>query len=343
MEQFRILLFDNDIELEMIIGSDKLMQKVERAENYKILLGMIGKNNYDAAIINPELCEGDVEAVVKLFLTRKVPVLVILDKYNEVEKIIDALSAGAFDYFQRPLVNIISETQKGEVSKDISAKIMLAVKSKDKIKIVDTIKESSVPAFDFRKSSKKIIIIGSSTGGPQSLEQIIPVFPKEIPGPIIVVQHMPQAFTKKLAERFDAISNVKVKEAEDGEELVNGVCYIAKGDYHLILKKNNDKKVIIALNQKERILGVRPCINVTMESAAKIYGRNVIGVILTGMGTDGTVGSKKIKENGGTIIVESEKTSIIYGMPKSVVTSGYYDAIIDLEKIPVAVLQILEV
>lgn len=343
MENYKIILIDNTDDVETLIRSEKSIQKIERISDYDFLSDAIKKDDYDVAIINPELSSENADHIVKELLKRRIPSLVILNKYDAVEKTIDALSAGAFDYFNRPHLDFMTKSKKEEALKDILSKIKLASESKDRINIIDMKKEELDSTFDFTESSEKIIIIGSSTGGPQSLEQIIPIFPKEIPGPIIVVQHIPEAFTQKLAERFDSISNINVKEAEDGEELKAGVCYIAKGDHHLTLRRKDEKKVVISLNKKDKLLGVRPCINITMESAARIYGKKVIGVVLTGMGTDGTIGSKKIKEKGGTVIVESEATSIIYGMPKSVVNSGYYDAIVDLQKIPIAVLQMLEV
>lgn len=339
MGVYKLLLYDNSDELKIILEENEVV--VDYTNNAEDIPSLIRKNRYDSAILNPEICKCDMDKMIKTLLAKKIPSLIILNKYDEVEKVIEALSSGGFDYFLRPS-RVSTEKQREEIIGEIISKVYLSSTSKDKIKPNDAIIADETIKFNFRKSTEKIIIIGSSTGGPQSLDHVIPFFPKEIPAPIIVVQHMPPIFTKKLAERLDSLSNVKVKEAEEGEELTDGVCYIAPGDYHLELKRKDDK-TIIKLNQKERILGVRPCINVTMESAAKLYGKNTIGIVLTGMGSDGTIGSKKIKEKGGTILVQSEATSIIYGMPKAVVVSGYYDAIVDLQKIPVATLQVLEV
>lgn len=339
MSAYRLLLYDDTDEIKTILEENEV--EIDYVSNTEDILQLIRKNKYDSAILNPEICKCDMDKLIKTLLSKKIPSLIILNKYDEVEKVIDSLSSGGFDYFMRPS-KILTEKQKETAVGEIISKVYLASSSKNKIKPNETATLDKTIKFNFKKSTEKIIIIGSSTGGPQSLDQVIPHFPKEIPAPIIIIQHMPPIFTKKLAERLDSISNMHVKEAENEEEIKDGVCYIAPGDYHLELKRKDDK-TFIKLNQKERLLGVRPCINITMESAAKIYEKNTIGIILTGMGSDGTIGAKKIKERNGTVIVQSENTSIIYGMPKSVVLSGYYDAIIDLQKIAVATLQVLEV
>lgn len=335
---FDIIILDKDEELKNLLGEQKdiTLQVWKDADSFE---RQIRAKQFDAALINPNCYKEDIAVLVKVLSYKKIPTIVILERYDDIEKTIDALSAGAFDYFSKPFLKIISREDKENIKKDVVQKITLSQNAKNKLRaIIEGEKETY--DFEFSSDFKKIIIIGSSTGGPQSLDQIIPIIPKGIPTPIIIVQHMPEGFTQKFAERLNSISEISVKEAEDGEELKSGVCYVAKGDHHLVLKKEKNK-TIITLNQQERMLGVRPCINITMESASKIYKSKTIGVILTGMGSDGTIGAKKIKEAGGTIIVQTPETAIISSMPKSVVEKKYCDEIVDLDKIPVALLQLL--
>lgn len=327
----RLILYDSDDSFTNLLDG---MITVTRAETEESLLKDF--QNFDACLLNPALLKITHKLVHKII--DKIPIILILDKQSNIEKVIDALSHGAFDYISKPPVNIMGDSEIKAVANSIVEKIKSAVDS-TKLTVV---RHDLDREYNFTRSSQKIIIIGSSTGGPQSLEQIIPLIPKEIPSPVIVVQHMPEDFTCKLADRLNSISMLEVKEAEDGETLKNGVCYVAKGNYHMELIKNMNN-VQVSLNKKEKIHGTRPSIDITMKSATNCYGSNMIGVILTGMGNDGTIGAKKIKENGGTIIAQSEKTSVIFGMPKSVIKSGYYDEIVDLQKIPVAILQILEI
>ena len=265
----------------------------------------------------------------------------ILENPKDIEYVIEGLSLGAFDYFHKAPISILDESQIEANMQNIIEKISFAIDAKDKIGTTHH-ETSNDLNYDFTSSSKKLVIIGSSTGGPQSLERVVPLLPKEIPSSIIIVQHMPEEFTGKLASRLDKISDIKVKEAEEGEELKKGICYIAKGNHHLeLMKKSN--KIHLTLNKKEKLHGTRPSVDITMQSATKYFGKNILGIIMRGMGSDETIGAKKIKEKGGTVIAQSEKTSIIFGMPRSVISKGYYDEIVDLDKIPVAILQILEV
>lgn len=351
MTLLNIFLIDKDEKLKDLILNTKRNDmyaginefSIEYVNNFKDFNKKI-KNNFDVLMINPDLLVEEInimEEIEKLRL-RKIPTIVIMDKFNEVEKTIDMLSSGAFDYFLKQPARVLTQRDKEKKVKEILDKILLGKISFIRVEEI-YYKPIDYNRYNFLNSIKKIIVMGSSTGGPQTLEKIIPNISKDIPSSIIIVQHMPKEFTKKLAERLDSLSMIKVKEASDGEELIDGVCYIAKGGYHLVLEEDLKSRIFISLNKKEKILGVRPSIDITMESASKIFKHKAVGVILTGMGTDGTIGAKKIKERGGTIIVQSEKTSIIFGMPKSVINKGYYDEIVDLENISHAMLQVLEV
>lgn len=173
---------------------------------------------------------------------------------------------------------------------------------------------------------KKIVAVGCSTGGPRALTEIIPLLPADIPACIIVVQHMPPKFTASLAERLDALSEIEVKEAANGDKIRPGIVYIAPGDYHILAGKND----VIYLNQDPQQHGVRPSVNVLMTSVATIYGKRSIGVILTGMGTDGRDGTKAVKEQGGYVLAEHENSCVVYGMPRAAIEAGSVDRVVVL-------------
>ena len=173
---------------------------------------------------------------------------------------------------------------------------------------------------------KKIVAMGCSTGGPRALTEIIPLLPADIPACIIVVQHMPPKFTASLAERLDALSEIDVKEAANGDKIRPGIVYIAPGDYHILAGKND----VIYLNQDPQQHGVRPSVNVLMSSVATIYGKRSIGVILTGMGTDGRDGTKAVKEQGGYVLAEHENSCVVYGMPRAAIEAGSVDRVVVL-------------
>lgn len=341
MNSLNIILYDVNEDIKILLENDPQIRKIDYFKSKDELIEGISKKNYDICIINPQNCKLSLLDFIKEMNSKKISILISMEKPSDIEKTIEGLSNGAFDYFYKPIISLMDETETANKINEIIIKLKLAKEAQTKLDITNTPIYDKYD-YDFKNSSKKLVIIGSSTGGPQSLEKIIPTLPEKIPCPIIVVQHMPEDFTAKFAERLNSISKLHVKEVEEGEELKDGICYVAKGNYHLRFKKLNDK-LFFSLDQKEKIHGTRPSIDIMIESAAKYYKKNLLGIILTGMGTDGTIGAKKIKENGGTVLVQSEKTSIIFGMPKSVIEHGYYDAIVDLEKIPMSMLQILEV
>ena len=172
----------------------------------------------------------------------------------------------------------------------------------------------------------KVLVIGSSTGGPKALSQLVPELPAELPVPVLVVQHMPAGFTKSFAERLDQMSAVRVKEGEIGDPLEAGTVLLAPGDHHMVVTSTGR----IALNQDPPVWGVRPSVDVTMVSVVNLYGDKTIGVVLTGMGSDGSRGTAEIKAWGGMVAVEHESTCAIYGMPRCVVEKGNADKVLPL-------------
>lgn len=185
-------------------------------------------------------------------------------------------------------------------------------------------------------TGKKLVVIGTSTGGPQALQSVITRLPSNLPCGVVVVQHMPAGFTKSLADRLNSISGIAVKEAENDEIIRPGQVYIAPGDYHLRIAPTigNERKIV--LSQEPRVGNLRPTVNYMFESAAQ-FGRDLISVIMTGMGSDGCDGMKKIKATGGYSIAQDEASCVVYGMPKAVVDAGLADEIQPLNKIAEAI------
>ena len=181
---------------------------------------------------------------------------------------------------------------------------------------------------------KYIVVIGTSTGGPRALQDVVPLFPREIPAAILIVQHMPSGFTKSLAERLDSLSFIKVKEAQDGDVLKAGHAYLAPGGFHMVLNNYRIEGYKIGLNKNPPVLGHRPSVNVMMNSVARVVNdKDVIAIMMTGMGSDGSEGILKIKNTGGKTIAQNEDTCIVYGMPKSAVEAGAIDKIVPLQEI----------
>jgi two-component system chemotaxis response regulator CheB len=176
-----------------------------------------------------------------------------------------------------------------------------------------------------------IVSIGTSTGGPKALQEIIPKLPKDFPVPIVIAQHMPPNFTKPFAERLDQLSQLSVKEAEEGETIKPGIVYIAPGRGHMRLKRRGIETLVNISDDKEEFI-YRPSVDALMLSVADCFPGRSLGVILTGMGNDGAKGCKKIKENGGRIFAQNEESCVVYGMPRAVIEAGIADKVVSLEE-----------
>jgi two-component system, chemotaxis family, protein-glutamate methylesterase/glutaminase len=251
---------------------------------------------------------------------------------------IQALELGAFDFIKKPETD--SQADMESLRNDLISKV-LAAGNAQKHKVVHTqFSEKSYTRPHTTTGAKratrvKTVVIASSTGGPQALKEVIPYIPKDLPAQILVVQHMPPKFTDMFAQRLDKISSFKVKEAQEGDILEAQQVLIAPGNFHMLVEAPNK----IVLNQAPQVCGVRPAADITFASAAKIFKEDLICVVLTGMGHDGTFGSKIVKSFGGYCIAEDKSTSIIYGMPKSVIDAGYADEIQPLDKITKAIVE----
>ena len=205
---------------------------------------------------------------------------------------------------------------------------------------INRVPSANTPVKKIIATGKKIVVIGTSTGGPQALQAVITRLPRNLPCGVVVVQHMPAGFTRSLAERLNSISEIAVKEAEHEEIIKPGQVYIAPGDYHLRIVPAIGGERKIVLSQEPRVGNLRPTVNYMFDSAAQ-FGRDLISVIMTGMGSDGCEGMKKVKATGGYSIAQDENSCVVYGMPKAVVDAGLADEIRPLNKIAEAIVDAL--
>lgn len=189
------------------------------------------------------------------------------------------------------------------------------------------------------KNNKDIILIGASTGGPNAIEKIVSEFEKDLNAAVLIVQHMPSGFTKTFAERLNRRCQLEVLEASDGIKIEKNKVYIAPGGYHMIVRD----KGIIEVNKDEPIWGVRPAVDKLFISAASIYKSKILSIILTGMGRDGAEGTVVVKMNNGTTIAQDEKSSVIYGMPKSAYETGSVDYVLPLKDIASKIKSLIKV
>jgi two-component system chemotaxis response regulator CheB len=174
-----------------------------------------------------------------------------------------------------------------------------------------------------------LVVISASTGGPQTLMQLVPMFPERFAGAVLLVQHMPGAFTSQFSAQLDEVANVTVKEAEPGEIMQAGRMYLCPGSHHLRISNTGR----LVLDDGPRINGYKPCADVTLETASAYAGNSMISVVLTGMGNDAARGSIAVKERGGYVIAQDEASAVIFGMPAEAIKTGAVDAVVPLERI----------
>ena len=186
-----------------------------------------------------------------------------------------------------------------------------------------------------------IVAIGTSTGGPRALQEVLTRLPGSLPCPTVVVQHMPPGFTKSLAERLNSLSELTVKEAADNDKLSAGTVYITPGDFHLTLRRDASG-TYVKLNKDPAIGGLRPAVDPMMVSVAETYGTKTVGVILTGMGHDGAKGMQAIKRLHGRTIAEDQSTSVVFGMPKAAIEAGAVDTVLPLPQVAEGIVQCLK-
>lgn len=287
--------------------------------------------------LKPDLITMDVEmpimdgikALEIIMKEAPTPVLMISSLTRAgAEATISALELGAVDFVAKSagiLSNITS------IGSEILAKSRVAVHAKVWKFVEKTVKTPLVvknvlpPPVTFGNDTG-ILAIGTSTGGPRALQEVITKLPGNLPCGVVIVQHMPPGFTKSLAERLDSLSALTVKEAEHNDVITPGVVLIAPGNYHMTIEREGNKK-IVRLNQNAPIGGHRPAVDPMMESVARVYGQGIVGVILTGMGHDGAKGIKAIKEKGGYTIAEDQSTAVVFGMPKAAIELGVVDKV----------------
>jgi len=189
---------------------------------------------------------------------------------------------------------------------------------------------------------ENLIAIGSSTGGPRALERVLTSLPSKINAAIIIAQHMPKGFTASLAQRLNNICNIRVFEAKEGDIIKNDTAYIAPGGQHMIVELDKNNNCVIHLFEDKIKSYYKPSVDALMESVAALPTKKRIGVILTGMGSDGAKGLKALKQNGGIIIAQDEATCVVFGMPAAAIKEGIVDKVLPLDKIAEEIIRIVE-
>lgn len=354
--KIKVLVVDDSAFMRKVIAdmisSDDDMEVVGVARNGEEALEMIVSRKPDVVTMDVEMPKMDgLTALKQIMEVSPMPVIMLSSlTTNGAVETLKALDYGAFDFITKPTSLIKVSTP--EVRDELLTKIKIASRTKvfkptvatrQPKPILTTTKEPfKSTASHGRTKFKKIIAIGTSTGGPRALQDVIPFIPRDIDASILIVQHMPPGFTKSLADRLDSMSQIHVKEAEDGDVMQAGVAYLAPGDCHIKVSKQAGQ-FVIKLDNGERVSGHKPSVDAMMYSIASLNDRNVIGVIMTGMGADGADGMSKVKANRGFVIAQDEESCVVFGMPKSTIKLGVVDKVVSLTNIANEIVKAMEV
>lgn len=277
-----------------------------------------------------------IEALRQIMQQTPVPVVMISSlTHDGAEATIKALELGAVDFVAKTAgpISTLSGIQSEIIEKcrGAAAANVRPLRQTQSVSPIPTTQAAvSLPLS--AAADDRVVAIGTSTGGPRALQEVLTHLPGSLPCGVVIVQHMPPGFTKSLAERLNSLSALTIKEAENNDVVRHGLVLIAPGNYHMTFERVQSKTVV-KLNQNPPIGGHRPSVDPMMESIATIYRQKAVGVILTGMGHDGSRGIAAIKRFNGITIAEDQTTAVVYGMPKSAVELGVVDRLVPLQAV----------
>lgn len=347
--KIKVLIIDDSALVRSILKKglekDEGIDIIGAAPDVYIGRDLIVKHRPDVITLDIEMPKMDGIAFLKKLMPQfPIPVVIVSSLSQKGKQItLEALDSGAVDYVAKPASNIAQGLNE------------MMFELRTKIKIASTANVSHWKNKRFEKAEKrkdiiggkalsestdKVVAIGASTGGTEAIRQVIENLPITTPG-IVIVQHMPKIFTKTFADRLNEISLLQVKEAEEGDRVMNGRVLIAPGDFHMTVYRSGGMYKV-KLNQNEKVNGHRPAVDILFYSVAEHVGKNAYGIILTGMGADGAKGLKAMKEAGSKNIGQDKESSIVYGMPKVAYDMGAVDKQTSLNNISSSLINIIK-
>lgn len=333
MKKIKVLCVDDSAlirsMISKIVNEQTDMEMVATAPNPLIARDLIKQFNPDVLTLDVEMPHMDgLDFLERLMRLRPMPVIMVSSLTTKgSETTLNALELGAVDFVTKPEMRVQNGLALYAEAITEKIRIAAAVKVNRREKYLPTPALVSGPLA----GRDKIIAIGASTGGTEALRRVLVPLPKTCPG-IVITQHMPPGFTRSFAERLNMLCQITVKEAEDGDRVQPGHAYIAPGDYHMELVRGSGHYQI-KLNQLPHVNRHRPSVDVLFNSVATSAARNAIGVILTGMGNDGARGLLAMRHSGAATLAQSEKTCVVFGMPREAIALNAACEIVDLDKI----------
>ncbi|MFP4175659.1 MAG: protein-glutamate methylesterase/protein-glutamine glutaminase [Planctomycetota bacterium] len=339
----RVLVVDDSSLVRKLLTrqleQDPEIEVVGAAPDPYVARDMIVEHEPDVVTLDIEMPRMDgVTFLRKLMKHHPMPVIIVSSLTSKGGKLsMRALEAGAVEVVQKAGNQYTPGDMGDSLTRKVKAAAGVNVRSLKKTRSGQVSRTESLTR-DF-KTSHNLLVIGASTGGTVALQKILENLPASTP-PTLVVQHMPQSFTRYFADRLDTLSDMDVREAEDRDQLVGGLALICPGNYHMTVKRSG-AKYRVRVNKGPLVNRHRPSVDVLFKSAA-VAGKNAVGVILTGMGRDGARGMKAMHEAGAHTIAQDENTSVVYGMPRAAVQLDAVDEELPIERIPDAIVRALK-
>ena len=323
-----------------IINSDETFQAIDTCRDGLDALEKLRAKRYDGVVLDVNMPRMDGLALLEQLQKERIRATVIMvstTTTKDAEVTMLAMERGAVDFVTKP-TNVIEA--KGDVFKTKLLGVLNAVLKTQKM-ILGSRQSDALEKVVLRRSTEtirsrnKLVALACSTGGPKALQSVIPYLPENLDAPMILVQHMPAGFTKSMADRLNEVSQIHVKEAEDGDVLKKGTVYIAPGGKHMEIKKSPDGSHKIRLNDElPPIGGLKPCADITYDSLRTCGYDQIVCVVLTGMGADGTKGIKSLaKSKPVYVISQNAETCVVYGMPKSIAETGLVNEVVPLTQV----------
>jgi two-component system chemotaxis response regulator CheB len=345
-DKVQVLIVNDSMYMRSLFGdmisSSQRLHVIDTANDGLDALRKIRKNRPDVVLLDLEMPNMDGLSFIENIMPIDPLPMVLVSSYGQkgADVVFDALEMGAVDFVPIPQ----DDPEKMRTLQDILiSKLEIAAQAKNRLRLKTakmvghhsdskSVPHVSSPQKEALRGSEDsaIVVIGASTGGPGIVAEIMSKLSADLPAGVLIVQHMPEGFTKSFADRLNGISKVPVREAKDGDSIRSGIALLAPGDYHLLVKPSRT----VELNKSPKRFGVRPAINMSMVSASQVYGRKTVGVLLTGMGHDGAFGMKMIKRKDGMTIGQDESSSVVFGMAKAAAEMDAVDRLIPAESIP---------
>lgn len=343
----RVLIVDDSAFMRRVVremlSSDPGIEVVGAAKDGQEGVEMTLELDPDVVTMDIEMPRMNGLEAIELIMARAPrPILVLSSITSEgAEVTLEALEKGAADYIEKTIARSVLDVL--EVKKDLIDKVKAVSRRRRLISARTKPAATFVrpPVHKTKPHVTDLVVIGTSTGGPRAIQEVLPGIPKGVDAAFIVAVHMPQAFTKTFAERMDSHCALPVTEAQDGEPIKTGTVLVAPGGIQTLIKRRSAAAANIHLTKEPANSIYRPCIDLTIGSAAEAYGSRAMGVILTGMGQDGKEGIAAIKKRGGWALAQDEASCTVYGMPKAVIDAGLADVISPLNKISSEIVKLL--